>query len=72
MDIVVASPKDVAETEDDPLFVTHDAKVEGRVLYEAKGQERAGRMRDEPGLPRDPRAHGTAARGPAGTPRRGD
>lgn len=36
IDIIVANPKDVAETEDDPLFVTHDAKREGRVLYDAK------------------------------------
>ena len=36
MDIIVASPRDVAETENDALFVTHDAKMEGRVLYDAK------------------------------------
>lgn len=34
LDIVVATPHDVARTENNPVFVTHDAKTEGRVLYD--------------------------------------
>ena len=36
LDIVVATAADIERTQHDPLFVTHDALVHGRVLYHAK------------------------------------
>ncbi len=36
LDIVVATAADVERTQHDPLFVTHDALMHGRVLYHAK------------------------------------
>ncbi len=36
LDIVVATAADVERTQQDPLFVTHDALTHGRVLYHAE------------------------------------
>ena len=36
LDIVVATTADVERTQQDPLFVTHDALTHGRVLYHAE------------------------------------